>query len=148
MSWQQTIEGEYKKAFKASDRAVVSALRMLKSSIKNREIEVGRELTDEETVEVISREAKRRREAQEQYLKGGRQDLAANEANDIIVYQRYLPEQLSEEDLKQVIAETVSSLKAQGAKDFGKVMGAVMAKVKGRADGAAVQAGVKQALGA
>ncbi len=148
MSLQQRIEGDYKQAFKANDRAVVSALRMLKSSIKNREIEVGRELTDEETTEMVGREVKRRREAQAHYVKGGREDLAMQEANDVAVYQRYLPEQMTEAELNQVIAETVASLQAQGPKDFGKVMAAVMAAVKGRADGRAVQASVKQALGA
>ncbi|MBI4426804.1 MAG: GatB/YqeY domain-containing protein [Candidatus Kerfeldbacteria bacterium] len=148
MSLQQTIERDYKQAFKANDRAVVSALRMLKSAIKNREIDVGRELTDEETVEVVSRETKRRREAVTQYQAGGRADLAAHEQTDINVYGRYRPAQLSETELLAIIKETVAAVGATSPSDLGKLMGAVMAKVKGRADGTAVRAAVRRALGA
>jgi uncharacterized protein YqeY len=148
MSLQQTIERDYKQAFKANDRVVVSALRMLKSAIKNREIEVGRELTDEETIEVVSRETKRRREAAMQYQAGGRADLVAHEQADISIYGRYLPAQLSEAELLTIITETMAAVGASRPSDLGKLMGAVMAKVKGRADGAAVQAAVRRALGA
>ncbi len=147
MSLQQTIESDYKKAFKANDRATVSALRMLKSSIKNREIDIGRELTDEETVEVVAKEVKRRRDALRQYQAGNRADLAAKEQYDVTVYRRYLPEPLSADALRTIVNETVKALGAGSPKDTGKVMGAVMAKVKGRADGTAVQALVRQTLG-
>jgi len=148
MSIQSTIEADYKKVFKANDRSVVSALRMLKSAIKNREIEIGREMTDEETVEIIARELKRRNDASTQYTKAGRNDLAAHEQDDVTVYRRYLPAPLSDGELTALITETVTSLGAKDPSSIGKVMGAVMPKVKGRADGNAVQAIVRRVLGA
>lgn len=146
MSLQQKIESDYKQSFKANDRAAVSALRMLKSVIKNREIDVGRELTDQETVEVIAKEVKRRREAAKQYEQGGRSELAQRELADVSVYNRYLPPALSEAEISRVIDETISRLGAAGAPDIGKVMGAVMNKLKGRADGGVVQALVRKRL--
>lgn len=146
MSIQQKVESDYKQAFKANDRAVVSALRMLKSVIKNREIDVGRELTDEETIEMIAKEVKRRREAAKQYEQGGRSELAQRELADISVYNRYLPPSLSEAEISRLIDETIGSLGAVGMSDIGKVMGAVMNKLKGRADGGVVQALVRKRL--
>lgn len=148
MSIQQVIEADYKKAFKSSDKDAVSALRMLKSAIKNREIDLGRELTDDETVEIVSRETKRRNEAVAQYEAAGRPELAAHEKGDAAVYAKYLPAQLTEDELTVIVKEAVAALGATGVQQLGKVMGAVMAKVKGRADGTAVQAVVKRVLGA
>lgn len=147
MTLQQIIENDYKAAFKASKKDVVSALRMLKSSIKNREIEVGRELTDAETVDIVSREVKRRNDAAAQYQKAGRIELVAHEMSDVAAYKKYLPAQLSAEELSAIVKETVAALGASDASQTGKVMGAVMAKVKGRADGTAVKALVQQAFG-
>lgn len=146
MSVQQTIENDYKAAFKASRKEVVSALRMLKSSIKNREIEVGRELTDSETVDIVSREVKRRNDAAAQYQKAGRPELVAHEQSDVAAYLKYLPVQLTAEELAAIVKETVSALGVKDPSQAGKVIGAVMAKVRGRADGAAVQALVQQTL--
>ncbi|MFH0829177.1 MAG: GatB/YqeY domain-containing protein [Candidatus Kerfeldbacteria bacterium] len=148
MSIQSTIEADYKKAFKANDRSVVSALRMLKSAIKNREIEIGREMTDEETVEIIARESKRRNDASAQYTKAGRNDLAAHEQDDVTAYRKYLPAPLSEDELTKLVTEAATTLGAKDSSSMGKVMGAVMPKVKGRADGASVQAVVRRVLGA
>ena len=148
MSIQQVIEADYKKAFKSSDKDAVSALRMLKSAIKNREIDLGRELTDDETVEIVSRETKRRNEAVAQYEAASRPELAAHEKGDAAVYAKYLPAQLTEDELTVIVKEAVAALGATGVQQLGKVMGAVMAKVKGRADGTAVQAVVKRVLGA
>ncbi|MBI4092965.1 MAG: GatB/YqeY domain-containing protein [Candidatus Kerfeldbacteria bacterium] len=148
MSLQSRIENDYKQAFRANDRPAVSAWRMLKSSIKNREIEVGRELTDEETIEVITREVKKRREASEQFGRGGRPDLATKEQADVALYQKYLPEQLTEQELQGIVRQAITDVGATGPSDIGKVMAAVMAKVKGRADGSAVQVMVKKTLGA
>jgi hypothetical protein len=148
MSVQQTIEADYKTAFKSSDKNVVSALRMLKSAIKNREIDLVRELTDDETIEIISREMKRRHEAIAQYQAAGRPELAAHEQADATVYAKYLPAPLTEDELAAIVGETVKALGATSVQQLGKVMGAVMAKVKGRADGTAVQAVAKRVLGA
>lgn len=147
MSIQQDIEAHYKEAFKANERDIVSALRMLKSVIKNREIELGRELTEAETVEVIGRELKHRREAARQYTAGGRPELAAREESEATLYQHYLPAQLSAGELERLVSQTVGALGSAGPRDVGKVMAALMPKVKGRADGAAVQTLVRRALG-
>lgn len=147
MTVQQTIEIDYKAAFKTSDRPAVSAFRMLKSSIKNMEIDVGRELTDAETVELIAKEVKKRRDAMQQYLNGGRPELAQREEFDVKLFSKYLPQQLSEQELDAIVTETIAGMGAVGPGEMGKVMGAVMAKVKGRADGGAVQAVVRQQLG-
>lgn len=147
MSVQRTIEDDYKKAFKLNDRPTVSALRMLKSAIKNREIEIGRELTDDETVAIVSREAKRRNDAIIQYQKAGRAELVAHEQGDLAVYRKYLPTPLTEAELSVIVKEAVAALGAHDGSMVGKVMSAVMPKVKGRADGSAVQAAVRKALG-
>ncbi len=147
MNIQQSIEAAYKQAFKASDRVTVSALRMLKSAIKNREIEVGHELTDPETVEVIGREAKRRRDAAGQYQAGNRPDLAAKETAEAALFAHYLPAQLSSQEVAQLVSEAVAATSAAAPADLGKVMGVLMPKIKGRADGAVVQAAVRKALG-
>lgn len=147
MTVQQTIEIDYKAAFKTSDRPAVSAFRMLKSSIKNMEIDVGRELTDAETVELIAKEVKKRRDAMQQYLNGGRPELAQREEFDVKLFSKYLPQQLSEQELDAIVTETIAGMGAVGPGEMGKVMGAVMAKVKGRADGSAVQAVVRRQLG-
>ncbi len=148
MSVQQSIETDYKQAFKSSDKDVVSALRMLKSSIKNHEIDLGRQLTDEEAVEIVGREMKRRNEAVAQYQAAGRPELVAHEQSDAAVYARYLPAQLTEDELTAIVHDTVKELGTPTIQQLGKVMGAVMAKVKGRADGTAVQTVVKRILGA
>lgn len=147
MSIQSTIEADYKRAFKANERPVVSALRMLKSAIKNREIEIGREMTDEETVEIIARELNRRNDSIAQYTKAGRNDLAAHEQEDATAYRKYLPAPLTEDELTKLVTETAATLSVKDPSSMGKVMSAVMPKVKGRADGAAVQATVRRVLG-
>jgi hypothetical protein len=148
MTIQRTIEEAYKSAFKSNDHPVISALRMLKSAIKNHEIEIGRELTDEETVVLISREVKKRRDAAAQYELGHRPELAQHEQDDIAAYAKYMPAQLTDQELQAIVEEAITSTGASEAKDLGKVMGAVMAKVRGRADGTTVQKIVRQRLGA
>ncbi|MBI5405089.1 MAG: GatB/YqeY domain-containing protein [Candidatus Kerfeldbacteria bacterium] len=148
MSLQQTIDADYKVAYKAKDAAAVSAYRMLKSAVKNREIDAGRELTDDETREVIAKEVKKRKDAMAQYQQGGRPELVDREELDIKLFSKYLPAQLTAAELEPIVAEAIAALGATGPADMGKVMGAVMAKTKGRTDGNTVQALVKKALGA
>lgn len=147
MSLQERIEADYKRAFKGNDRAIVSALRMLKSSLKNQEIEIGRELTDAEVQDAIAREVKHRRDALDQYQRAGRPELAAHEQDDITAYLPYLPEQLTEAQLLAIVDETLAGIGSVDPQQIGKVIGAVMAKVKGRADGSVVQALVRKRLG-
>lgn len=148
MSLQQVIDADYKVAFKAKDEAAVSAYRMLKSAVKNREIELGHELTDEENLEVIAKEVKKRRDALAQYEQAGRNELADREQFDIKLFSKYLPAQLSEEELEAIVKQVVEATGASSPKDMGKVMGVAMKQAKGRADGNQVQAIVKRVLGA
>jgi uncharacterized protein YqeY len=145
MTLQQTLDADYKAAFKAHDTASVETYRMVKSAVKNAEIEARHELSDEETISVLQREVKRRRESALAFRDGGREELAAKEDAEIALIAKYLPEQMSDDELTKIV-ETIISEQSATAKDFGKVMGAVMASVKGKADGSRVTPIVKQLL--
>ena len=145
MTLKQKIEEAIVTALKAHQELMVSTLRMLMAGIKNAEIAKQKELTDEEVIEVIQKEAKNRRESIGAFKEGGREDLVAKETKELEILSQYLPAQMSQEDLEKIVAEVVDQLKAKPA-DFGKVMGAVMARVKGKADGGLVAELVKKSL--
>jgi uncharacterized protein YqeY len=147
MSLQETISAALKGAIRAKDRAAITSLRLLLTAMKVREKETCRSLRDNEILAVISSQIKQRREAIEQFRKGGREDLVQAEESELRVLQGYLPEQLSEEDLAKVIDGIIADVGAVNAKDMGKVMKAAMAKLAGRADGRTVNALVKAKLG-
>ncbi len=142
------LAGEMRAALKAGERVRLGALRLLAAAVKNREVEVRHELSDDEVVEVARREAKRRREAIEAYEGAGREDRAAVERQELEVLAAYLPADLGEAELDAIIDEAVAAAEAAGPGDLGKVMGSVMAKVRGRADGRRVQEKVRARLGA
>ncbi len=146
------IKSDTVESMKAKDEVRLGTLRLLSAALHNREIEkrsTGKEegLSDEEVLEVLRREVKKRREAIDLYIKGGRPELAKKEEDEVSVLAAYLPPALSAEELQRFVAEAVAELKPQGPKDFGKVMGAVMKKAGGRADSGAVSAAIKSALG-
>ncbi len=145
-SLKDRLAAEMRAAMKDRAKTRLGALRLLTAALKNREVELGHALSDEEFVEVANREVKRRREAIEAYEKAGRDDRAATEREEQRVLESYLPEALSDEELARVIEEAVASTGASGPGDLGKVMGFVMAKAKGRVDGRAVQARVRDRL--
>jgi uncharacterized protein len=134
-------------AMKAKDEAATSALRMLKSAIKYKEVDLKREIKDEEVIEVLSKQAKQRKESIEGFEKGGRADMAAKEKAELALIEKYLPASLSDEELAKLIEEAVKSTGAAGPKDMGKVMGALTPKIKGRADMGKVSTLVKTKLG-
>jgi uncharacterized protein len=146
MSFLSRVDSDLKAAMKSSDALKVSVLRMLKASLKNKQIETGKELTDDEVVSALSTAAKQRKESIEQYSKGGRADLADKEAAELGIIQSYLPEQLSPEDLDRIIVEAINETVAEGKKDMGKVMRIVMPRVKGAADGKMVSQRVKDLM--
>lgn len=151
MSLKDTIKEDMKTSFKAGDAATKSTLSMLLATIQSRELDKrakGKEpvLTDEEVVEAISSEIRKRKDSVAQYEAAGRPELAAGESAEIVVLSKYMPEQLSEDAVKQLIQEAIASIGAATAKDIGKVMGAVAPKTKGKFDGARVNALVKEAL--
>jgi uncharacterized protein len=146
-SLKARLADEMRTALKARERVRLGTLRMLSAAVTNREVEVGHPLSDEELVEVATREAKRRDEAAEAFAKAGRDERAAQEREERLVLDEYLPAKLTDAELDALIEEVVTSTGATGPGDFGTVMGQVMAKAKGRADGRAVQEKVRSRLG-
>ena len=146
MSLLEKIDGDLRSAMKASDSLKVSVLRMAKAAIKNRQIDFGKELSDDDIIPVLSTLAKQRRESIEQFSKGGRQDLADKESLELAILQSYLPEQITPEELDRIVREAIKESSAAGAKDMGKVMRLVMSRTKGAADGRLVSQRVTELL--
>jgi uncharacterized protein YqeY len=146
MSILERIDSDLKLVMKSSEKIRVSTLRMVKASLKNLEIEKG-ELSDDDVIGVLSTQAKQRRESISEFEKGGRQDLADQEREELAVILSYLPEQLSEEELTGIIQETIRETGASSLKDMGRLMKSLMPRVKGRADGKLVSRKVKELLG-
>ncbi|HAI74273.1 MAG TPA: glutamyl-tRNA amidotransferase, partial [Candidatus Moranbacteria bacterium] len=147
---KQKILNDLKAAMKAGDTAKRDTLRMLDSMIKNVEIEKMKKetgLSDEEIQEVISKAVKQRKDAVAQYVAGGRADLAEKENKEIEILMAYLPEQMSEDAVREIVKSVISQTGATGMSDIGKVMGAAMAKLKGQANGNLVKKIVEEELG-
>lgn len=119
---------------------------MIKSSLQNEQIKLGTELSEEDELVVLSREMKQRRDSLTEFEKAGRQDLVDPLENELTIVAGYMPKQLTEEELQSVVQQVIDSVNATSAKDFGKVMGAVMPKVKGKADGNTINRIVKEQL--
>lgn len=135
-------------AMRAKETVRLSALRMLKTALTNKSVEKGRDLEDNEGLQVIGTLIKQRRDSIEQFQKGGRQDLVDREAAEITVLESYLPPAVSEAELSQIIEQAVTESGASSAKDVGKVMKVVMGRLAGRtADGRVVSELVKKRLG-
>lgn len=146
MNFQEKINQDLIEALKSKDELKTSVLRMLKSAMKNKEIALGKELSDEEIIDVISKEIKQRRDSVVQYKEGNRAELAEKEEKEIDILSVYLPEQLGADELKKIVEQSITKLNASGSKDIGKVMGMVMSQVKGKADGTLVAQLVKEKL--
>ena len=146
MSLLNRLTEELKEALRAGNHTKLSVIRLLKSSIKNREIEKMAPLTDEEIIDIIMTALKQRRESIEQFQKGGREDLVQKEKSELEVLQTFLPQQLSEEELAGEIQAVIREVGASSPKDMGKVMKIVMVRVKGRAEGARVSSLVKELM--
>ena len=137
---------DMKTAMKAKDKETLSVVRMVKSSLSNEQISLGRELTSEDEMTVLSREMKQRVEEMTSYQDAGRDDLAAGIQTQIDVLKKYMPEQLSEDEVEAIVKETIAQVGATSKADMGKVMGALMPKVKGKADGKMVSQKVQTLL--
>jgi uncharacterized protein YqeY len=135
MGFADTIGNDLKTAMKTGDKIALEVLRMLKSEFKYKEIELGRDLNDEDYLSALSSAAKRRREAINEFKKGGRDDLANKESAELNIINKYLPQQLSNAEIEKVVDEVIAEVEATTPADIGKVMKAVMPRVKGRADG-------------
>ena len=146
MSLLNRLTEELKEALRAGNHTKLSVIRLLKSSIKNREIEKMAPLTDEEVIGIIMTALKQRRESIEQFQKGGREDLVQKEKSELEVLQTFLPQQLSEEELVSEVQAVIREVGASSPKDMGKVMKIVMVRVRGRAEGARVSSLVKELM--
>ncbi|WP_425329140.1 GatB/YqeY domain-containing protein [Thermoactinomyces vulgaris] len=135
-----------KMALKNKDKQKLSTIRMLKSAIKKEEIDKKRPLNDDEIISVIMREVKQRKDSLAEYKAAGRDDLAEKEQAEIDILSAYLPEQMSEEELKALVQQVIDEVGAGSKADMGKVMSAIMPKVKGRAEGRLVNRMVQEAL--
>ncbi len=146
MSLIQDIEEGFKIALKTQDKPRLSALRMLRAALKNKEIERRGKLDDQEIISVIKGMIRQGKEAVEQFEKGRRMDLSEKEKAEIEIFSGFLPVQATPLEIEQSIAQIILELEASGIKDMGKVMKAAMARLAGRAEGQTVQAIVKQKL--
>ncbi len=148
MTLQSRIESAMRDAMRSRDERRTATLRMAMAAAHNRRIELGRDLTDDEVVEVLGRQVKQRRESIEQFRAGGREEMVAIEEQEAAILAEYLPEQLSPAELEEIVRESVAETGASGPSDMGRVMGSVMPRVKGRANGKAVSDEVRRQLGA
>ncbi len=149
MSLLERIEKEYIEAYKAKDTLRLGVLRLLKTSVKNKLVELkrpGGSLSDAEMLDVIIKEGKQRQDSIEQFKAANRPDLADKESAELSILQDYLPKALSAEELDAVIAATISELKATSPRDMGRVIAAIMAAHKGQVDGKALSEAVKARL--
>ena len=148
MGLKETLKSDLTEAIRSSDKVVSGTIRMVLTAITNEEVsgKEARVLTEDEIITVLSREAKKRREAAEEFAKANRPDKSAEEKAEGEVIARYLPAQLSEDDVKKMIESAIASTGAAGPGDMGKVMGAIKGQIAGKADGSLVSSLVKAAL--
>ena len=148
MGLKETLKSDLTEAIRSSNKVVSGTIRMVLTAITNEEVsgKEARVLTEDEIITVLSREAKKRREAAEEFAKANRPDKSAEEKAEGEVIANYLPAQLSEDDVKKMIAAAISTTGAAGPADMGKVMGAIKGQIAGRADGSLVSSLVKAAL--
>jgi len=143
---KQQINDDIKTAMKAKDVFNRDTLRMLSSAMKQIEVDERKELSDEEIIQIIQKQIKQRNEAATQYKDAKRDDLYEKEINEIAVFERYLPKQLSDDELQEEISSIIAEIGANSMRDMGKVMGIANKKLVGKADGKRISGVVKQLL--
>jgi uncharacterized protein len=146
MSLSEQFDKDLKKAMKARDEIRVSCLRMLKSSLKNKQVEKGDTLADGEIQALISSLIRKGKEAAKEFRQGEREDLAVKEEKEVKIFYGYMPEQLSSNEIERILQETISELSVDSPKDLGRVMKAAMARIEGRAQGKEVNAIARKLL--
>ena len=147
MSLRERLTEEMKEAMKARDDLKLSTIRLIRSAVKNKEIDLKREMGDQEIIETISSLGKQRRESIRLFMEAGRADLVAKEEAELKVLLGFLPRQLSREEVAELVAGVIAECGAHGSKDMGRVMKALVPHVAGRADGKMVSEVVKEKLG-
>jgi len=147
MGLREQIDADIKAAMKSGAKDKVSALRMLSAALKNKQIDKRAPLVDSEILDTVRSLIKQRKDSIEQFAKGGRQDLVDKETAEVAVLEVYLPQQLGREDVEKLVREAIAQTNAQGARDMGSVMKALVPLIAGRADNKLVSELVKSSLG-
>lgn len=146
MSLKQKLQEDLKTSMKNKDTLRKSVITLIRSSIKQIEIDKRIELNDDDIIDIISKQLKQRNDSLEQFLTAGREDLVEETRSEIKVLKEYLPQQLSEEELNEIVKQTISEVGATSMKDMGKIMSVIKPKTKGRADGKLINKLVKENL--
>ncbi len=146
MNLDQRLLEDMKRSMKAKDKIRVETIRGLRAQLKNTQIMKGEELSEDEVIQVLTNAAKKRKESIEQFKKVGREDRAEIEQQELEIIYEYLPEQLDENQIKELVDSVFDEVNPESMKDMGKVMSVIMPKVKGRADGKLVQQIVRDKL--
>ena len=146
MSLLTTLNEDMKTAMRAKDKETLSVVRMLKASLQNEQIKLGEELNADQELTILAREMKQRRDSVAELKKADRQDLVDKTQAEIEIVEKYMPKQLSEDEIKTIVSAAIAKVGASSMKDFGQVMGAVMPETKGKADGNEVNRIVKELL--
>ncbi|AOA02124.1 GatB/YqeY domain-containing protein [Carnobacterium maltaromaticum] len=146
MSLLTTLNEDMKTAMRAKDKETLSVVRMLKASLQNEQIKLGEELNADQELTILAREMKQRRDSVAEFKKANRQDLVDKTQAEIEIVEKYMPKQLSEDEIKTIVSAAIAKVGASSMKDFGQVMGAVMPETKGKADGNEVNRIVKELL--
>ena len=146
MSLLERLNNDMKQAMKNKEKDKLTVIRMIKASIQNEAIKLGTELSEDEELTVLSREVKQRKDSLHEFEKAGREDLVEKIRTELQYVEEYMPKQLSEEELSQIVQETITEVGAASKAEMGKVMAAIMPKVKGKADGSLINKLVQQHL--
>lgn len=146
MSVLDQLNQDMKAAMKAKDKAKLKTIRMLKASLQNEKLAKQDDLTEQEELDILAREKKQRLDSLQEFKQAGRDDLVDEVEEELAIVAEYLPEPLSDNEVKEIVQSVIDSVNASGMQDMGKVMGVVMLKVKGRADGNFVSEVVKAKL--
>ncbi|MDF1508308.1 GatB/YqeY domain-containing protein [Robertmurraya sp. DFI.2.37] len=146
MSLLERLNQDMKQAMKNKEKDKLSVIRMVKASLQNEAIKLGHELSEDEELTVLSREVKQRKDSLHEFDKAGREDLVEKIRTELQYVEEYMPKQLSEEEISNIVKETVAEVGATSKAEMGKVMAAIMPKVKGKADGSLVNKLVQQHL--
>ena len=146
MSLQEKLEGDLRASMRARDELKLSVIRLARAAIHNQEIDKGKPLQDEEVISVLASQVRQRKERIEEFRKGNRTDMVVREEAELEVLMEYLPEQLSPEEIKGLAQQAIDELGATGPSEKGKVMGLIMPRLKGKADGNVVNQMVSQLL--
>jgi hypothetical protein len=146
MSLEERLVEEMKQAMKSNDKVRLSTIRMIRSALKNKEIELRKKLEDEDIVKVIQVMVRKGEESVEQFQAGGRMDLVEKEKSEIEILKSFLPQLLSQEEILKIIDQSIQETQASSPKDIGKVMKSVIPKIGGKADGKLINQLVKERL--